>query len=726
MNKLTTSIVLVIFAALCCNGQTLSVKSVVELTNDITARTQVRNDANGQACAMLRVNAPSMMVSFDQNIVGDVSVLPGEYIVYVPEATSTIQVKNQEESINVDFSKFDINLEGKKCYRVILDNKERTNSTQEGATINIISNCDNAIVMMDGVPVGQLPLALDNVAPGRHIFSVPNTLGMTMDDVTVSVENGETKKLNFKLHKAEKNPISIRYEYIGVDRTPVATWGFEFLRQNGKIGLKDYFGNTLVPCEFDEVYPLKVNGMYKVKRGNGYGLFSPTRGLVIDCKYHYDLGPMPTCFNPTDYMPFSYDTNSGSIGSGRGVLDPKGKVVIKPDASYRGIPRCYENVIVMCKGFRNANRKDLGGYDDYLRYAIFNKSGNQISQFKYSFLSQFYDGVAYFRLPDDRCGFVDEKGKEVYLPSNIIGVEEFDIYNYECNLDLLLDGLYVVKDKRTEKYGYVNKNAELVIPTIYDYAEQFRNGITVVKYGDKYLTINTQREVITEREQEKGSYEPNMKILNYTRIWRYGDDGYSPKEYVDLSYIQVKDNDDNLGLLFNNGDEILPCKYGDIYIEGTKDYYVICASNYGPFDDTDEGKIVEVYDSIGRKMATLEGVDLIFAKDGFLLVYDRMSKSYGYLNDRGEILANCIYGANDNDSDEENPFVSEDAISEGLAILSIGDRYGFIDNAGNVVVPLNYTAVTPFEDGVALVRDQNGKWSKIYHEEIDSMRFDFE
>ena len=62
--------------------------------------------------------------------------------------------------------------------------------------------------------------------------------------------------------------------------------------------------------------------------------------------------------------------------------------------------------------------------------------------------------------------------------------------------------------------------------------------------------------------------------------------------------------------------------------------------------------------------------------------------------------------------------IEERPISEGLAILSVGDRFGFIDNKGNVKVPLKYTAVTPFENGIAYVRDQDGKWVKIYKKDL--------
>ena len=57
-------------------------------------------------------------------------------------------------------------------------------------------------------------------------------------------------------------------------------------------------------------------------------------------------------------------------------------------------------------------------------------------------------------------------------------------------------------------------------------------------------------------------------------------------------------------------------------------------------------------------------------------------------------------------------------VSDGLAIIYLGDRYGIINDNGDVVVPLVYTAITPFENGEAFARDKNGTWSKIYSNQL--------
>ncbi|MDE5849991.1 MAG: WG repeat-containing protein, partial [Muribaculaceae bacterium] len=84
--------------------------------------------------------------------------------------------------------------------------------------------------------------------------------------------------------------------------------------------------------------------------------------------------------------------------------------------------------------------------------------------------------------------------------------------------------------------------------------------------------------------------------------------------------------------------------------------------------------------------------------------------SYGYLNMNGEILATGQYSSSE---DYYTDIIEDYRFSEDFAILNIGDRYGYINNKGKVVIPLKYTAVTPFIDGVCFARSKEGKWEKI-------------
>jgi hypothetical protein len=50
---------------------------------------------------------------------------------------------------------------------------------------------------------------------------------------------------------------------------------------------------------------------------------------------------------------------------------------------------------------------------------------------------------------------------------------------------------------------------------------------------------------------------------------------------------------------------------------------------------------------------------------------------------------------------------------EGRAPVSIGGRYGYIDNSGSVVVEPRFAAAGPFHEGFAAVRDEAGRTGYI-------------
>ena len=72
-------------------------------------------------------------------------------------------------------------------------------------------------------------------------------------------------------------------------------------------------------------------------------------------------------------------------------------------------------------------------------------------------------------------------------------------YNFVSGFSdgLALVSNYDLSGKTYQKYGFINKSGELVIPLIYEYAESFENGLSVVGINKKYGIIdNTGKEVI--------------------------------------------------------------------------------------------------------------------------------------------------------------------------------------------------------------------------------------
>jgi hypothetical protein len=52
------------------------------------------------------------------------------------------------------------------------------------------------------------------------------------------------------------------------------------------------------------------------------------------------------------------------------------------------------------------------------------------------------------------------------------------------------------------------------------------------------------------------------------------------------------------------------------------------------------------------------------------------------------------------------------AFAEGLVLIKLNERYGFVDAKGNMAIPAVYDSADDFSEGLAPVR-LNGKWGYI-------------
>ena len=99
-------------------AQKLNVESFVVKTSDITARTQPRQDINGNDCALIKVQLAASGAEFGGNVVGNVSYNKSEYLVYMSEGSKRLSVKLEGYlPLEASFEDYGIKaLEGKTTY----------------------------------------------------------------------------------------------------------------------------------------------------------------------------------------------------------------------------------------------------------------------------------------------------------------------------------------------------------------------------------------------------------------------------------------------------------------------------------------------------------------------------------------------------------------------------------------------------------------------------------
>ena len=118
MNKLYLTIILSSLCLIRIHAQKLNVESIVVKTNDITARTQPRQDINGNDCALIKVQLAASGAEFGGNVVGNVSYNKSEYLVYMSQGSKRLSVKlDGYLPLEACFEEYGIKaLEGKTTY----------------------------------------------------------------------------------------------------------------------------------------------------------------------------------------------------------------------------------------------------------------------------------------------------------------------------------------------------------------------------------------------------------------------------------------------------------------------------------------------------------------------------------------------------------------------------------------------------------------------------------
>ena len=103
-------------------GQELTVKRMEVAPMDLSASTQPRNDRNGNACALVKVQLATAGASFEGNVIGDAEFKKGEYWVYMSEGSYMLNVKHASFlPLFVNFRDYDIKrVEGKVTYVLTL------------------------------------------------------------------------------------------------------------------------------------------------------------------------------------------------------------------------------------------------------------------------------------------------------------------------------------------------------------------------------------------------------------------------------------------------------------------------------------------------------------------------------------------------------------------------------------------------------------------------------
>ena len=433
-----------------------------------------------------------------------------------------------------------------------------------------------------------------------------------------------------------------------------------------KVGLIDYHGNTLLPCEYSSIEEAGNGLLWIAKNWNHthYGLATIDGKVLINCKYgrtssFVDDRAIVDCGGwreeCIDYDKEEYRSyySPGPFG----VIDIYGNEIIAPTCEEITYKKRYKHFLVT----KSINKEIKNGRFSIDGYQIIKdtRGKNIIVSKKYDWYDDFDKNSCSVVYSNGEKGLVNSKSQMVFhLNSNdedkvFYLPEEFD-WGY-----LKTNDYFIVE--KNEKKGVLKTDYTLIIDCLYD---EIR---LITLYSDCLFLCGN----IKEKDPYKSSYSDDdylWTIINQDGI-----------PVIDGRYNRVEivtENDNNI-FLCGELKESESYKYShpsDDYLWSIidKDYKQIFAKSMS-FSDFkllgnsliavkgNDGKFM-IYDFFGRSV-TKEHYDIVFKFSAHSYV-EKYGHSEGYDND----------GV--------------------FAIVGIDDKYGAINRYGEEVVPLKYKSLS--------------------------------
>ena len=269
------------------------------------------------------------------------------------------------------------------------------------------------------------------------------------------------------------------------------------------------------------------------------------------------------------------------------------------------------------------------------------------------------------------------------------------------------DGCLAVQ--KENKWGFINEKAQEIITPQYDDYYSFNNGLAAVKKAGKWGFINKKNKTVIPFEYD---------IQNYSNFSK----GKSPA----TTYAPVSRNG-KWGFVNKKNEVIIPFKYDNAipcfsYYKCGNFFPVKKDDKWGFIDEKenilipfefDNIELIDEYHYIGYQvMKIINGVELYGLLD-IQIPYSDISCQYLSIDinkhsirlqkQNGKYILSNLYGTII--SPEFDNIGSY--CNEGLYIAKNDNKYGYINECGDIVIPFKYLKCDDFYGGLAIVRDKN-------------------
>jgi WG containing repeat len=274
------------------------------------------------------------------------------------------------------------------------------------------------------------------------------------------------------------------------------------------------------------------------------------------------------------------------------------------------------------------------------------------------------------------------------------------------------EGLAAISNGKTGGAGYLGKSGQVVIPMQFAEAGDFENGLALVAdTADKFSLIDHTGKVITRRAYDFiGSFSEGLARVSWNDCSGFID--VTGNELIACRNAEfgnfasglawMRDSVGRWGFINRKGETVIPPVYDRAEsFSGNLPVRVRLDGRWGIINR--DGQLLQpcIYSYIGPWS---EGLALVVNNDKF-----------GYVNAAGKVVVPLQYLYN-------RDVLGDNLFGEGTARVLLEKKAGLIDSTGKLVLPRDFDDVQPFAEGLAPVKKKD-KWG--YADRLQKLRIPY-
>ena len=318
--------------------------------------------------------------------------------------------------------------------------------------------------------------------------------------------------------------------------------------KDGKYGVVDNVGSVIINNEYKEIKPISdqyENGYIVIDDNDKYGVINYTKTVALENEYDdikqvYGNGKYYIVKEGDNWKIVDTDGNeylSGeyddilAINNDNAVIEENGKFGVVSITEGQNIINAEYDSITYATGNNYIVSQDS-------KYGIMDSNGNRLMDLNYSNIVYREIANFYEATNDDYTSDLIDTDMNVKLSNVIISElntekgyikvrenEEYKYYNFrfeeKSSKDILTSNTIFLSQNEEGKYGYVDRNGNVIVDYIYDDArEQNDYGYASVKKDGLGGAINSTGEVVVSP-----SYNlDNNALIEFIGKWHLGED----------------------------------------------------------------------------------------------------------------------------------------------------------------------------------------------------------